>query len=107
VYRRNNLLLIDRQLFELEAPGSCHEGKDAQGTYVICVKQLLPGLDQTNGLAMDSVYVFEKTRKPVPSDSSSWWFYISAKSNVVVKKEKRTKAGIILRSESLAAPEKQ
>jgi len=101
VYRKNNLLLINQQLFELAAPGTCRDGKDHDGPYSLCVRDLVLRLNFALGVSMDSVYVFEKVRSTPPPDSSSWWFYVSAKSNLLVKKEKRTKTGKILRSESL------
>jgi sodium-dependent phosphate cotransporter len=102
VYRRKNMLFINNEVFELNKPGFCRDGEDNEGKYQICVREIIPRLVLNPTLSQDSVYVFEKQGYSPSADSSTNWFYISAKENLIVRKEKRDKYGNVLTREELS-----
>jgi len=90
VYRRKNLLLISNDLFELNRPGFCRDGEDESGQYKLCIREVIPQWQVTPQVRADSVYVFEKRfRQGKTEDSTRVLYYISASSNLLLKKEKR------------------
>ncbi|MBN8652204.1 MAG: Na/Pi symporter [Cytophagales bacterium] len=104
VYRRNNLLLINNDLFELNRAGFCRDAEDEQGKYKICIREVLPSLTLSSGLTADSVFVFEKQwYQPERVDSSRVRLYISAVLNLQVKKEKLAPDGRLLEQELLTS----
>lgn len=99
VYRKNNILIINNELFELNKPGFCRDGEDRNGKFKMCIQQVLPDLSLNPNLSFDSVYVFEK--KYDPSFPLTTWIYISSSSNLLVKKDTRDSAGNRITSEAL------
>jgi solute carrier family 34 (sodium-dependent phosphate cotransporter) len=87
VYHKNNLLIINNELFELNRPGSCRDGEDSGGQFTMCIREIIPRITLTAELSADSVYVFEKKyeQRNVPST----WSYISANDHLLVKRETR------------------
>lgn len=102
VYRRKNMLFINNEVFELNKPGFCRDGEDNEGKYQICVREIIPRLVLNPTLSQDSVYVFEKQGYSPSADSATNWSYISAKENLIVRKEKRDKYGNVLTREELS-----
>lgn len=86
VYRRQNVLFINNELYELNRPGFCRDGEDRNGTYRLCIREVLPRWELNPTLAFDSVYVFEKTYSQ-RSDSLVNVQYLSAASSLMVKQE--------------------
>lgn len=105
VYRRKNMLFINNEVFELNKPGFCRDGEDKEGKYQICVREIIPRLVLSPTLSQDSVYVFEKRAYSPSPDSVTHWSYISAKDNLIVRKEKRDKRGAVLTREELSSLE--
>ncbi|MCC6835554.1 MAG: Na/Pi cotransporter family protein [Cytophagales bacterium] len=104
VYRRNNLLIINNELFELNRSGFCRDAEDDYGKYKNCILHVVPTLTLAPGLAADSVFVFEKQwYQPERVDSTRVRLYVSAALNLVVKKEKVDVAGRIIEQEFLIA----
>lgn len=100
VYRRRNLLIINNELYELNRPGFCRDGEDNGGRFNMCIREYVPSMTLHPGFAVDSVFVFEKnysTGKP------SYWSYVSASDNVLVKKETRDSTGFVLEYEVLSS----
>ncbi len=87
VYHKNNLLIINNELFELNRPGFCRDGEDGGGKFTMCIRQVLPRMELTSELSVDSVYVFEK--KYDRGLALSTWSYISAGDHLLVKRETR------------------
>jgi len=87
VYHKNNLLIINNELFELNRPGFCRDGEDNAGKFTTCIREILPQIQLSGGLTVDSVYVFEKKYdvRKVPTT----WSYISAGDHLLVKRETR------------------
>lgn len=102
VYRRNKILFINNELFDLNKPGFCRDGEDETGTYRMCIRDVLPQLQLNPGIATDSVFVFEKVYG-TKGDSIRLTTYIDSRSNRVLKKETRSKKNNLLMSEELVA----
>lgn len=102
VYRRNNILFINNELFELNKPGFCRDGEDKAGTYRMCIREILPQLRLAPGIATDSVFVFEKIYG-TKGDSIRLTTYIDSRSNRVLKKETWSTKNRLLASEELVS----
>ncbi|MBX2915139.1 MAG: Na/Pi symporter [Cyclobacteriaceae bacterium] len=101
-YRRNNVLIINNELFELNRPGFCRDSEDEHGKYRYCILEVLPSLPLTPTLVADSVFVFEKQwYQPERVDSARLKVYVSAALNLIVKKEKLNDQGIATEQELL------
>jgi len=101
-YRRKNLFLLNNELFELNKPGFCRDDEDANGKFKTCIREILPKLTLSTTLAFDSVYVFERTwYQPERVDSTTLKIYISAKQNVMAKRERIGVHGELLSKEEL------
>ncbi len=99
VYRRNNLLIINNELFELNKPGFCRDGEDRDGKFEMCIREIMPQLTLNPNLSLDSVFVFEKVYDR--QINSTTWCYISSPANLLVKKEKRDTLNNVISSEEL------
>jgi sodium-dependent phosphate cotransporter len=82
VYRRANVLIINDEVFELNSPGFCREGKDDTGRYNMCVSSVQAKFRLSEEIVVDSVFTFEKRY----ADSSRQVLYISASENLILKK---------------------
>ncbi len=91
VYHKNNLLIINNELFELNRPGFCRDGEDSGGKFTMCIREIIPRLVLDSNLAVDSVFVFEK--KYEGGLPHSTWSYISSESNLLVKRDMRDSLG--------------
>jgi sodium-dependent phosphate cotransporter len=102
VYRKKNILIIGNELFELNKPGFCKEGEDENGNYRQCLVQRLPSF-QLNGLEAQQVFVFEKKWfDKNKNDTLALRTYVSATTNIIMKKEIKTvSTGIILYQEEI------
>ncbi len=100
VYHKNNLLIINNELFEMNRPGFCRDGEDSGGKFTMCIKEILPLFQLTSGLSVDSVYVFEKKyeRQDLPITLS----YISAENYLLVKRETRDSLEQVILLEELS-----
>lgn len=104
VYRRQNVLIINNELFELNRIGFCRDAEDEYGKYRTCILEVLPALSLVSGLSADSVFVFEKQwYQPGRVDSTHMRLYVSASLNLVVKKEKLNASGQVTEQELLIA----
>jgi len=99
VYRRNNLLIINNELFELNKPGFCRDGQDKNGKFEMCIRDIIPSLIINSEITVDSVYVFEKRYDTQPNGLT--FSFISSPSNLLVKKEIRDTLGMIISKEEL------
>jgi solute carrier family 34 (sodium-dependent phosphate cotransporter) len=104
VYRKKNLLIINNELFELNKAGFCRDGEDEKGKYKMCIQEILSSLKLSPSLSADSIYVFDKQfYQPEMVDSITTRLFVSAKMNLLVKKEVRDKLGNIIGLEQLVA----
>ncbi|MCU0368688.1 MAG: Na/Pi symporter, partial [Cyclobacteriaceae bacterium] len=94
VFRRKNLMLINSEFFEFNKPGFCRDEEDVNGKFKTCIREIMPTYNVSAMLRVDSVYVFEKEwYQPQRVDSTTIRIYISAKENLLIKKEKYNAKG--------------
>ena len=105
VYRKNNLLIINNELFELNKPGFCRDGEDRDGKFEMCIREIIPHLVMGPTLTVDSVFIFEK--KYEMGNSNTTLCYISAPANLLVKREQRDTVGNLLVAEELVKLQKK
>jgi sodium-dependent phosphate cotransporter len=84
VYRRNNLLIINKDMLLFNKPGYCWDGENKEGKYKCCVEKILPVYSISDALVFDSVYVFTR-RYADMQDSLVHHFYVSKDYPVVLK----------------------
>jgi sodium-dependent phosphate cotransporter len=106
VYRKNNLLFIGDDLYELNKKGFCKDGEEKSGKFKICIDEIFATFSVNPVLNYDSVYSFRKDFYTMPVDSAYTKVFLSATSNILVKKEKMTPSGRILWSEELISARK-
>jgi sodium-dependent phosphate cotransporter len=104
VYRKNNVLIINNELFEMNKPGFCRDGEDAQGKFRMCIREIIPSLATNPGQTFASVFVFEKTHDADPAQST--WYYIGSEDNLVVRRERRLSGQTVLVEELMTAERK-
>jgi len=107
VYRRQNMLMVNNELFELSKPGFCRDGEDDKGKYQTCIVEILPRLALTPVLSVDSVYVYERKWYDQLLDSTITRSYISATLNLLVRKEKLNNHGLVLTRDELVEIKKK
>jgi sodium-dependent phosphate cotransporter len=101
VYRTRNRLFMNHDLYELNNPGFCHDDADQYGKHQTCITKMIVHFPITSSLSVDSVYVFEKMYYN-SRDSVATLSYVSATENLLVKREKRNKNGVIIAREELS-----
>jgi sodium-dependent phosphate cotransporter len=99
VYRKGRLLIINKELFEINKPGFCRDGEDKQGRFSMCVLKIEPHIVIDSNLSVDSVYVFEK--KFDVRQEGAWRYSISSPQNLLIKKEKVHMDGHVIYSDEL------
>lgn len=99
VYHRNNLLIINNELFELNRAGLCRDGEDEGGKYTVCIRDILSSLQINESLTLDSVFVFEKRyeREPRAAIRS----YIGARDYYLIRREVLDTAGLVQSTDAL------
>ncbi|MBL7874467.1 MAG: Na/Pi cotransporter family protein [Cyclobacteriaceae bacterium] len=107
VYRRQNMLMVNNELFELNKPGFCRDGEDEKGKYQTCIVEILPNLVLTQALTADSVYVYLKKWYEPRGDSTIARTYISATLNLLVRKETLNNQGAVLTRDDLVEIKKK
>ena len=99
VYHKNNLLIINNELFELNRPGFCRDGEDTCGKFTTCITEIIPRLQVNSEFSVDSVFVFEKKYEGgIPYSTLS---YISSGAHLLVKRDTRDSLGNSLILEQL------
>ncbi|MDL5046732.1 hypothetical protein QQ054_11890 [Oscillatoria amoena NRMC-F 0135] len=89
VYKRNNLLMINKEMLLLNKPGYCWDGENQLGKYTCCVETILPSLSISPGLTFDSVYVFTRHYVQAP-DSVVQRLYVSKDYPVILRYTNQT-----------------
>ena len=86
-YRKNDLLILNNEIYEFQSVGFCREGADPQGRYRMCITAIETGLKGASGVQFDSVFVFEKRYVPQPADSVVSRVFIASRENLIVQHE--------------------
>ncbi len=107
VYRKKSMLFINNELYELNKPGFCKDGEDETGRYKMCIREIFGNLQINPSLSLDSVYVFEKHSYEITADSTVSLTFISARQNILVRKETYAKSGSLLSREELFSIDKK
>ena len=97
VYKKNNILFINNEMYMFNKPGFCWDGEDNQGKFQSCIRDIIPHL-KVNSLTFDSVYVYHRT---FSMDSTIERYYISVNYPLIVKKEIMDKDANIILTEEL------
>jgi len=84
VYKRNNMLQINNEMFLFNKPGYCWDAENRKGKYNSCVEEIIPSFSLPSGLTLDSVYIFKRQYYEA-SDSAIQRFYISRDYPVILK----------------------
>jgi ribosome biogenesis GTPase A len=101
VYKKNNILFINKEMYMFNQPGYCWDGQNSNGKYQSCIDDIIPHLSVRHG-TYDSVYVYNrKFYDPVLSDSISLRYYISVYYPLILKKEILDKQGSTIIVEEL------
>jgi sodium-dependent phosphate cotransporter len=87
VYRKNNILFINNEMFLFNAPGFCWDGEQGDKKYRMCVDSILPVLAFNSALTFDSVYVYSQEFYNDP-DSARSQIYLSKAYPLVLKRER-------------------
>ena len=93
VYKKNNILFINKEMYMFNQPGYCWDGQNSNGKYQSCIDDIIPHLTVRHH-TYDSVYVYKrKFYDPVISDSISSRHYVSVYYPLILKKETLDKQG--------------
>jgi solute carrier family 34 (sodium-dependent phosphate cotransporter) len=84
VYRKNNVLFVNKEMIPFNDPGFCFDGENMEGKYKLCVTDILKTFTTSSGITFDSVYLYSQHYYNLP-DSVSSTVYISARYSVVIK----------------------
>lgn len=86
-YRKNDLLILNNEVFEFQSVGFCRAGADPQGRYQMCITAIDTELTGVSGVRFDSVFVFEKRYVPQADDSVVSRVFIASWENLIVQRE--------------------
>lgn len=90
VYRKNNLLFINNEMYLFNAAGFCWDGESGDKKYRMCIDEILPSLQINPSLKFDSVYVYSQEFYNDP-DSVKTQIYLSRLYPLILKRERSTK----------------
>jgi hypothetical protein len=99
VYKKNNILFINRDMYMFNNPGFCWDGQNEKGKLRSCIEEILPQLTVRN-LSFDSVYVYRK-RFYSSNDSISYRYYISVNYPLILKQEQLDENSKVVLKEEL------
>ncbi|HEX5167918.1 MAG TPA: Na/Pi symporter [Cyclobacteriaceae bacterium] len=101
VYKKNNILFIDKDMYMFNKPGFCWDGQNSKGKYQSCIGEIIPRLELQN-MIFDSVYVYQnRFYDNLLTDSTSYRYYISVNYPLILKKEKLDKHSRVIATEEL------
>src|SRR5688572_4372598 len=94
VYRKNDILFINKEMYLFNKSGFCWDGESAAGKYRTCIQEVLPSLQINSNLSFDSVYVY--TQKFYnDADSLITRVYMSKEFPIILKQEREQKGHIV------------
>lgn len=85
VYRKNNILFVNNEMYLFNAPGFCWDGESASKKYRMCIEQIIP-VQIFGSLSFDSVYVYSQKFYNDP-DSASTKVYMSKLYPLILKRQ--------------------
>lgn len=87
VYRKNNVLFVNNELYWFSSPGFCWDGVSGDKKYRMCIDKVLPVFEFNSKLKFDSVFVYSQQFYNDP-DSSRTHIYLSKAYPLVLKRER-------------------
>jgi sodium-dependent phosphate cotransporter len=84
VYKKNNILFVNKEMIPFREKGYCWDGENAEGKYQLCVKDILSIYTTSTDLKFDSVYVYSQQYYNSP-DSVGSTIYVSTLYPVILK----------------------
>ena len=93
---RNNILLINQDMYLFNKPGFCWDDENKDGKFQVCIEKVIPNYEISESIKFDSVYVFAQ-KYYSDADSAITRFYIDKQYPVILKSE-FTQNGILLKS---------
>ncbi len=87
VYRKNNILFINNEIYWFNTPGFCWDGETGDKKYRMCIDKILPVLEFNSTLRFDSVYVYSQEFYNDP-DSVRALIYMSKAYPLILKRER-------------------
>lgn len=90
VYRKNNLLFVNNEMYLFNATGFCWDGEAGDKKYRMCIDRILPFLQINPSLKFDSVYVYTQEFYNDP-DSVRTQIYLSRLYPLILKRERSQK----------------
>lgn len=87
VYRKNNILFINTEIYWFNAPGFCWDGETGDKKYRMCIDRILPILEFNSTLRFDSVYVYSQEFYNDP-DSARTQIYMTKAYPLILKRER-------------------
>lgn len=107
-YRRKNILFFNSTFFLINKPGYCWDDENVEGKFKMCIEEIIPAKQISNGQTLDSVYVYKKYfYNPKKVDSISYRYELSVPSFLLIKKEKLDAKGRVLLKEELTSFDQQ
>jgi sodium-dependent phosphate cotransporter len=97
---KNNILVINQDMYLFNKPGFCWDGENKDGKFQVCIEHVMPNYKITETIKFDSVYVFVQ-RYYTDADSTITRFYINKQYPVVLKRE-RIQNSTLLESTSVS-----
>lgn len=94
VYKKNNVLFINKEMIPFNEPGFCWDGENKEGKYQLCVVEIQSRFMLNQELAFDSVYIYSQRYYDHP-DSVTSRVYVSARYPVVLKTEREEHAKLV------------
>lgn len=101
VYKKNNILFINKDMYMFNKPGFCWDGQNEKGKYQSCIEEII-GKFKLQTMTFDSVYVYRnRSYDPGVNDSISHRYYISVNYPLILKKEKLDRNSNVIFTEEL------
>ncbi|MBX2960997.1 MAG: Na/Pi symporter [Cyclobacteriaceae bacterium] len=94
VYKKNNVLFINKEMVMFKDPGFCWDGENKEGKYQLCVKEVLPTFTVNEALQFDSVYVYTQRYYNNP-DSVESTLYVSSIYPIVLQTTRQEKSVVV------------
>ena len=87
VYRKNNILFINNEIFWFNTPGFCWDGESGDKKYRMCIEEILPMFEINSTLRFDSVYVYSQEFYNDP-DSVRTQIYLGKRYPLILKRDR-------------------
>jgi sodium-dependent phosphate cotransporter len=94
VYKKNNVLFINKEMILFNEPGFCWDGENKEGKYQLCVNEVLPRYTINETLQFDSVYVYTQRYYDHP-DAVVSTVYVSAVYPIVLQTIRQEKNAVV------------